>query len=233
MLKVSIIGSGTMGTGLTQITAEKGMMVYFHNVNPVSLHAAYKRIDKNLENKVQKNKITAEEKESILNRILLFGDLKESVREADFVIEAIYEKLDAKKTLFANLNKFCRQEAVIASNTSTLSINQLAEILNKPDRFLGMHFFYPVPAMRLVEVVRGEQTSKDAIKTALELAERLGKVPIVVKDIPGFIVNRFLSIMVNEAAHLVEAGIASSEDIDKALKLGANHPMGILLRKVG
>jgi 3-hydroxybutyryl-CoA dehydrogenase len=217
-----------MGTGITHTAAEKGIAVHLHNVNPVSLNAAHHRIAVSLETKMNRNKLTMKEKDSILERIKLFGDLEEAVRDADFIIEAVYERLDTKLKLLSELNKISRPEAVIASNTSTLSITDMAKALDQPGRFIGMHFFSPATVMRLVEVVRGESTSEATLDDALKLAGEMGKTPIVVKDIPGFIVNRFLGLMHNEAAHMVEAGVATPEDIDKALRLGANHPMGIL-----
>lgn len=167
-------------------------------------------------------------KKEIMERIYLFSELNVAAKNADFVIEAIYENFDAKVSLFKKLEKICRPEVIIASNTSTISITSMAKDLSWPDKFVGMHFFSPVPAMRLVEVIKGEKTSEATMEAAMKMGEKLGKTPIVVKDIPGFIVNRFMCLMYNEAAQLIEKGVATAKDIDTAMKLGANHPMGPL-----
>jgi 3-hydroxybutyryl-CoA dehydrogenase len=227
-MKLLVVGSGTMGTGIAQVAAEKGMTVFMHDVDFDRLQAAQASIDQLLDKKVQKGKLTEAAKKEVMEKIFLFEDLKVAVKNADFVIEAIFENLEAKIKLFKELEQVCKPEVVIASNTSTISISKMAKELKRADKLVGMHFFSPVPVMRLVEVIKGEQTSEDTLNAAMEMAEKLGKTPIAVKDVPGFIVNRFMCLMYNEAAQLIEKGIATAKDIDTAMKLGVNHPMGPL-----
>lgn len=227
-MTLTVIGSGTMGAGIAQVAAEKGMTVLLHDTDLERLQTAQNSIARLLDKKVEKGKITADSRQDILNRIFLVGELKVAARDGDFVIEAIFENFDAKFCLFKELDKLCRPEVVIASNTSTISISLMAEGIGRADKFIGMHFFSPVPAMRLVEVIKGKNTSEETLKATLEMAERMGKTPIAVNDIPGFIVNRFMCLLYNEAASLVEKGAAAPKDIDTAMKLGANHPMGPL-----
>lgn len=227
-MTLTVIGGGTMGAGIAQVAAEKGMTVLLHDTDLDRLQAAHNNIAKLLEKKVEKGKLTADSSTDILNRIFLMGDLEVAARDGDFVIEAIFENLQAKLDLLKKLDKLCGPEVVIASNTSTISITLMAGSIGRADKFIGMHFFSPVPAMHLVEVIKGKNTSEETLKAAIEMAERMGKTPIAVNDIPGFIVNRFMCLLYNEAASLVESGSAAPKDIDTAMKLGANHPMGPL-----
>jgi 3-hydroxybutyryl-CoA dehydrogenase len=223
-----VVGSGTMGAGIAQVAAENGITVLLNDTDFNRLQAAQVNIGKLLEKKVQKGRLTEDGKKEALDRIFLINDLKVAARDADFVIEAIFENLEAKLNLFKELEQVCKPGTVIASNTSTISITKMAKELKQPENLVGMHFFSPVPAMRLVEVIKGEKTSEATLKAALDMAEKLGKTPITVADVPGFIVNRFMCLMYNEAASLIEKGVCTAKDIDTAMKLGANHPMGPL-----
>ena len=227
-MKLLVVGSGTMGTGIAQVAAENGITVLLNDTDFNRLQAAQANIDKLLDKKVQKGRLTEDGKKEALNRIFLINDLKVAARDADFVIEAIFENLEAKLNLFKEMETVLKPGTVIASNTSTISITKMAKELKQPENLVGMHFFSPVPAMRLVEVIKGEKTSEATLKAALEMAEKLGKTPIAVADVPGFIVNRFMCLMYNEAASLIEKGVCTAKDIDTAMKLGANHPMGPL-----
>lgn len=223
-----VVGCGTMGAGIAQVAAENGMTVLLNDTDFDRLQAAQANIGKLLDKKVQKGRLTEDGKKEALNRIFLINDLKVAARDADFVIEAIFENLEAKLNLFKEMETVLKPGTVIASNTSTISITKMAKELKQPENLVGMHFFSPVPAMRLVEVIKGEKTSEATLKAALEMAEQLGKTPIAVADVPGFIVNRFMCLMYNEAAQLIEKGVCTAKDIDTAMKLGANHPMGPL-----
>lgn len=227
-MKLLVVGAGTMGTGISQVAAERGIDVLLYDFKPVQLAKTQKIINSFLQKKVDKGKLSSQEKEVVLKRIQLAEDLGDKVRQCDFVIEAIFENFEAKVQLFKQLDKVCNPEAILISNTSTLSISKMAEALQDPCRFMGMHFFSPVPVMRLVEVVRGEKTSAVTMEKGLKLVEALGKTGVVVKDIPGFLVNRINCLMYNEAARLVQAEVATAENVDKAMKLGMNHPMGPL-----
>jgi 3-hydroxybutyryl-CoA dehydrogenase len=215
-----------MGAGIAQVAAENGIKVFLNDTDFSRLQAAQANIGKQLDKKIQKGKLTEEGKKQALDNIYLISELKVAAKDADFVIEAIFENLEAKLSVFKELEESCRPEVIIASNTSTISITRMAEGLKRPGNFVGMHFFSPVPAMRLVEVIKGKQTTEATLQSALETAEKLGKTPIAVSDVPGFIVNRFMCLMYNEAAQLIQDGVATAKDIDTAMKLGANHPMG-------
>lgn len=227
-MKLLVVGSGTMGAGIAQVAAENGIQVFLNDTDLPRLQVAQANISRLLDKKVQKGKLTEDGKKEALERIFLITELKVAAKDADFVIEAIFENMEAKLNLFKELELACRPDTIIASNTSTISITKMAKELKHPEKFVGMHFFSPVPAMRLVEVIKGEKTSADNLKAALEMAEKMGKTPIAVSDVPGFIVNRFMCLMYNEAAQLIQDGVATAKDIDTAMKLGANHPMGPL-----
>ncbi|NPV93236.1 MAG: 3-hydroxyacyl-CoA dehydrogenase family protein [Firmicutes bacterium] len=228
MKKLLVIGSGTMGAGIAQVAAESGIVVLLNDTDLNRLQAAQASIGKLLDKKVQKGKLSEDDKKEALDRIYLLTELNVAAQDADFVIEAIFENLEAKLSLFKELEQNLKPDTIIASNTSTISITKMAKELKRPENFVGMHFFSPVPAMRLVEVIKGEKTSEATLKAALEMAEKLGKTPIAVSDVPGFIVNRFMCLMYNEAAQLIQDGVATAKDIDTAMKLGVNHPMGPL-----
>ncbi|NLC08109.1 MAG: 3-hydroxyacyl-CoA dehydrogenase family protein [Syntrophomonadaceae bacterium] len=226
--KLLIVGSGTMGSGIAQVAAERGLEVVLYDMKREQIDKALTTINGLLQKKVDKGKLAQDEKDSILARIQAVDSLGEKAAACDFVIEAIFENFAAKVQLFQELDKVCKPEAIIISNTSTLSISKMAEAFRDPTRFMGMHFFSPVPVMRLVEVVRGEKTSDATLAKGMELVAALGKTGVIVKDIPGFLVNRINCLMYNEAARLVEAGVTTAADVDLAMKLGMNHPMGPL-----
>ena len=217
-----------MGAGIAQMAAEKGLEVDLIDQTEDLTTRGLSTIKRFVSRKLKKGRITQEEYEGIVGRIHTGTDLQSSAQNADWVIEAIFEDKEIKKAMFKQLDRFCRSEVILASNTSTLSITALSSATQRPEKVVGMHFFSPVPVMRLVEVVKGENTSSETVDAAVELGKHLGKTPVICKDIPGFIVNRFMLLLYNEGANQLESGIAMKEDIDLALKLGANHPMGIL-----
>ncbi|MGI6453963.1 MAG: 3-hydroxyacyl-CoA dehydrogenase family protein [Syntrophomonadaceae bacterium] len=223
--KIMIVGAGMMGAGIAQVAAQAGYQVILNDVNQEAVERGLGTVKKNLEKSVKKEKITAEQKDLILGRITLSTSLEDG-KEADFVIEAVYENPELKKEIFGKLDGICGPEVIFASNTSSIPISTLAAAVNRPDRFIGMHFFSPVPVMKLVEVIRGIKTSEETIKVTEEIVARLDKESVRVKDVPGFLVNRINNALRNEAFACMEEGVASIEDIDKALKLGLRHPMG-------
>jgi 3-hydroxybutyryl-CoA dehydrogenase len=225
--QLSVIGAGTMGAGIAQIALEAG-----HRVNLVDAQKEF--VDRGvatvrgfLERKVAKGKLTQEECEQVLSRLHGFTDMEKGVAGAVMVVEAVFESLELKQEIFSNLDRWCPPETILASNTSTLPISKIASATQRPERVIGTHYFSPVPLMRLVEVVRGEHTSDAVAERTVELCKSFGKTPILIQDVPGFIVNRFLCLLYNEAANLIHNGVASAEDIDAALKLGCNWPMGV------
>ena len=226
--KIAVIGAGTMGSGIAQVAIESGFQVSLCDVEQPFVAKGRSTIEGFIHRKVEKGKTLRDEAVAILGRLHTTVHLDEALAGAGLVIEAIIENMEAKKKLFAEMGREAGAETVLASNTSTLSITEIGAATRDPQRVVGMHFFSPVPLMKLVEVVRGEKTSEETIRRATEMAEKLGKTPIVVKDVPGFIVNRFMLLLYNEAANLVHNGIASPGDIDQAMRLGANHPMGPL-----
>jgi 3-hydroxybutyryl-CoA dehydrogenase len=228
MKKISVIGAGTMGAGIAQIAIEAGYQVYLRDIEDGFVEKGIGTIKRFLSRKLEKEKITKEQYEDILGRLNGTTDLKTALKGAELVVEAVLEKMDLKKEVFKELGNLCGKDTVLATNTSTLSITEIASAARYPERVVGTHFFNPVPLMRLVEVVKGERTSEEVVKKSANFCEAVGKTPIIVKDVPGFIVNRFLCLLYNEGAYQVQSQIASKEDIDKGLKLGANHPMGIL-----
>ena len=228
MDKIAVIGAGTMGAGIAQVAAEAGYTVWLHDIANEYLDKGMRTIQRFVSRNREKGKITQEQHDDILARIKCTTDFQEALTEAQMVIEAVLEKLDLKKDIFKRLDQRCDREVLLATNTSTLSITKIASVTNHPERVIGTHFFNPVPLMRLVEVVAGEKTSREMIQRAVEFCGSVRKEPITVKDVPGFIVNRFLCLLYNEGASQVQNQVASREDIDKGLKLGANHPMGIL-----
>jgi 3-hydroxybutyryl-CoA dehydrogenase len=223
--KIMIVGAGMMGAGIAQVAAQAGYQVILNDVNQEAVERGLGTVKKNLEKSVKKEKITAEQKDLILGRITLSTSLEDG-KEADFVIEAVYENPELKKEIFGKLDGICGPEVIFASNTSSIPISTLAAAVSRPDRFIGMHFFSPVPVMKLVEVIRGIKTSEETIKVTEEIVARLDKESVRVKDVPGFLVNRINNALRNEAFACMEEGVASIEDIDKALKLGLRHPMG-------
>lgn len=225
--RLMVIGAGQMGGGIAQVAAQCGIEVLLHDVSPAFAEKGLKAIDKNLARSVEKGRLTQEDKDATLARIKVVHELA-AAADVDAVIEAATENVAIKKELFANLDRIMRTDALLASNTSSISITELGGFTAHPERVIGLHFFNPVPVMGLVEVIRGLATSDATQAAATELATRLGKTPVPVNDSPGFVVNRVLIPMINEAAFLVMEGVATPEAVDNCLKLGANHPMGPL-----
>lgn len=225
--KIFVVGAGFMGSGIAQNAITSGFEVILNDMSMEILEKAKSNIDKMLSKNVAKDRMTEEEKVSAMERLNL-SDKIETVVEADMVIEAIIENVEAKKSKFAEISKYCREDAILASNTSSISIAELASVVKNPKNFVGMHFFSPVPLMKLLEIVKAITTSNETIEIAKQVGKKLGKVCIVSKDSPAFIVNRMLDPMINEAIGLLEAGIGTVEDIDNGMKYGLNHPMGPL-----
>lgn len=227
MKKIGVLGTGTMGAGIIQVLAQNGYEVVLRARRQTSVDKGIATVTKNLEKLVAKEKLTAEAKDEILSRIKGSTEI-DIVKDADLIIEAATEDMEAKKALFKELDELCKPETIIATNTSALSITEIAAATNRADKIIGMHFFNPVPAMKLVEIVKGLTTSEETRSTIVELASKLGKTPVDVAEAPGFVVNRILIPMINEAVGILADGVANAEGIDEAMKLGANHPMGPL-----
>jgi 3-hydroxybutyryl-CoA dehydrogenase len=227
MEKIVVIGAGTMGNGIAHVAAATGFPVTLIDVGDEVLHRAVDTISANLQRGVDKGKMTAEEKQAVLGRITAAtGD--DAIAEADVVIEAIVENLAAKVALFEKLDRLAKPECLLASNTSSISITKIAAATKRPDKVIGMHFMNPVPVMTLVEVIRGIATSDETYAKTEDLSKRMGKTPIEANDYPGFVANRVLMPMINEAAFALYEGVATAEAIDGVMKLGMNHPMGPL-----
>ena len=225
--KIGVVGAGTMGHGIALVSAQIGCEVVMRDVEDSFVERGIKNIDKFLSKSVEKGKIKEEDKAAIISRIKGTTNM-EDLKDVDFVVEAVVEDMDLKKAVFKELDELCREEVVLATNTSSMSITEIATATNRPDKVCGMHFFNPAPVMRLVEVVKGQLTSDESAQFVRDLAEkRLGKVTVLVKkDVAGFIVNRLMVPYLMEAIRVYEEGIASIEDIDKAVKFGLNYPMG-------
>jgi 3-hydroxybutyryl-CoA dehydrogenase len=223
---VGIMGAGSMGHGIAQVAAQAGYDVVMADIEDRLVDGAIKKIDKFLNKSVEKGKISAEQKNGILAKIK--GTTKiEDLEGSDFIVEVVPEDMELKKKVFQELDKLARKEVIIATNTSSLSVTEIAASTSRPDKVAGLHFFNPVPLMRLVEVIRGHYTSDETVKGCIDMARSLGKEPIEVhSDIPGFVVNRLMIPHLMEAINLYQSGVASVEDIDKAAKLGLNYPMG-------
>jgi 3-hydroxybutyryl-CoA dehydrogenase len=223
---IGVLGAGVMGNGIAQVCSMAGYNVILRDIEDRFVEGGIKNIDKFLAKSVEKGKMTAESKNEIMGRIK--GTTKlEDLKDVDFVIEVIIEVMDVKKKVFAELDQITRPDVILSSNTSSMSITEIATATKRPDKVVGMHFFNPVPLMRLVEVISGVRTSAETVATTLELTRKVGKEPVEVKvDVPGFLVNRLMIASSVEAIKLFEQGIASKEDIDKAAKLGLNYPMG-------
>ena len=226
-MKVYVIGTGTMGAGVVQAFAQANMPVVMKSRTQASLDKAVGKISKSLAKLVEKGKVTQEYMDSVMANISTTVDYADFA-DADLVIEAASEDMNLKKEVFAELAKVCKPETIFATNTSSLSITEIAAITDRPSQFIGMHFFNPAPVMKLVEVIKGQMTSEETSNKIFELATAIGKTPVMVEEAPGIVVNRILVPMINEAVGIYAEGIASVEDIDSAMKLGANHPMGPL-----
>jgi 3-hydroxybutyryl-CoA dehydrogenase len=225
--KIGVLGAGVMGNGISQVFAQAGHEVVMRDIEDGFVESGMKRITKNLNRSVEKGRIKAEDKDAALSRIKGTTDMGD-LKDVDLVVEAVVENLEVKKTVFKELEELCRDDVIFASNTSSISITQIAASTSRPDKFIGMHFFNPVPVMKLVEVIRGIATSDETTQTVVGLAEKLGKTPVEVNDYPGFVSNRVLMPMINEAVFCLMEGVGTKEAIDKVMKLGMNHPMGPL-----
>jgi 3-hydroxybutyryl-CoA dehydrogenase len=224
---IGVIGAGTMGSGIAQTAAEAGFNVIMRDIEDSFVERGLSTIAKNLARAVEKGKKSKEEADAVTAR--LKGTTKlEDLKDADLIIEAVIENMELKKALYAELDKILKPETIIASNTSGLSITEMASATKRPDKVVGMHFFNPVPVMKLVEVIKGASTSEETFKLIMELSVKMGKEPIAVNEAPLFVVNRILVPMINEAAFVLMEGVAGPEDIDKGMMLGANHPIGPL-----
>ena len=224
--KLCVIGAGTMGAGIAQVAIEKGIETTLRDVNDEFVQRGLKTVRTFIGKKLEKGKLTQAEHDAILGRLKGSTDAREAAAGAEMVIEAVFENMALKQKIFAELDSICPKETILASNTSTLSISQIASVTGNPERVVGTHFFSPVPVMRLVEVIKGDKTDQAVVNSALEFCKEIGKTAILAKDVPGFIVNRFLCLLYNEAADQIYKGYATAQDIDNGLKLGSNHPMG-------
>jgi len=225
--KIGIVGSGTMGRGIAQSLIVNGFETHLNDQNQSVLEEAHKYIEKRLDREVSKERLSAEDKENSMKLLNISTNSRE-LSNCDLVIEAATENMDVKKDIFSILSDICSKETILATNTSSLSITEMAQVLDKPEKFIGIHFFNPVPLMKLVEIIKGLQTNDETGKRVIEFIKGIKKTPVKVEEAPGFVVNRLLIPMINEAIAIYAEGIASKEDIDTAMKLGANHPMGPL-----
>jgi len=224
--KIGVVGAGTMGNGIAQVAAQIGLDVVMRDIEDSFVDSGLKSIDKFLSKSVEKGKLAADDKNKILGRIKGTTNMAD-LRDVDFVVEAVIEDLSLKRSVFKELDALCRPEVILSTNTSSMSITEIASATKRPDKVCGVHFFNPVPLMKLVEIIRGHGTSDQTIATATELAKKMGKVTVEVKkDSPGFIVNRCMIPHMIEAIKIVEEGIASIPDVDTAVKNGLNYPMG-------
>jgi len=227
MSSIGVIGAGTMGAGIAQAFASSGFDVVLRDLQTEQVDRGIEIIKKNLGRLVKKDKITPEEMDATIQRIQGTIDI-EPMADSVLIVEAAVEKMDIKKSIFAELDKTCGPETILTTNTSSLSITEIAAATGRPDKVLGMHFFNPAPVMKLVELIRGMTTSDETFAKVQEITRKLNKAPVEVSEAPGFVVNRILVPMINEATGILAEGVASAEDIDAAMKMGANHPMGPL-----
>lgn len=225
-MKIAVIGSGTMGSGIAQVLAPKHKVIV-RDIAPEQLEKAKAAMEKSYKKNVEKGRMTQEEMDTAFANVSFSGEM-EDIKDCDLIIEAATENPVVKKAIFKELCENVQKSCILASNTSSLSITDIAASTMRPDKVIGMHFFNPVPMMKLVEVIKGELTSEETKNTIVELSKEIGKTPVEVEEAPGFVVNRILIPMINEAVGIYAEGIASAEDIDSAMKLGANHPMGPL-----
>lgn len=226
--KVLVIGAGQMGSGIAQVCAQSGYEVILNDISEEALDRGVSNIERLLSRNVEKERMTEEEKNAVLSRITKSTDLEGSAKEIDLAIEAVVENIDVKKDVFRKLDANAPEHAILASNTSSLPITDIASATNRPERVIGMHFMNPVPVMKLVEIIRGLQTSDETYEVIADMTKKLYKTGVESKDFPGFISNRILMPMINEAIYTVYEGVASIEDVDTVMKLGMNHPMGPL-----
>ncbi len=228
MNNIAVIGAGTMGNGIAHVFATAGYQVNLIDISQEALDKALAVIGKNLDRQIKKEIIAQEEKEATLARISTFTTISEGVKEADLVVEAATENVDLKLDIFRQLDDSTRDDCILATNTSSISITKIASVTNRPDKVIGMHFMNPVPVMKLVEIIRGYSTSDATTETIMTLSKKLDKVPVEVNDYPGFVANRILMPMINEAIYSLYEGVAGVTEIDTVMKLGMAHPMGPL-----
>ena len=228
MKNITIVGAGTMGNGIAHAFAQKNFNVNLVDISQNALEQAMKTIEKNLDRMVGKEKITINDKEKTLNNISLHTNLNEGTQDTDLVVEAATENIDLKLKIFKELDEICSSKTILATNTSSISITDIAAVTNRSDKVIGMHFMNPVPIMKLVEVIRGKETSDEVTNIIMKLSRELGKIPVEVNDAPGFVANRILMPMINEAIHTLHEDISSVEGIDTVMMLGMSHPMGPL-----
>tara|TARA_R110002020_G_scaffold454448_2_gene670077 strand:- start:31814 stop:32701 length:888 start_codon:yes stop_codon:yes gene_type:complete len=228
MKNITVIGAGTMGNGIAHTFAQKGYIVNLVDISEVSLQKGLATITKNLDRQIAKETITVAEKDETLDNITLFTALSESVKNADLVIEAASENLKIKLQIFEELDNICPENTILATNTSSISITQIAAVTKRPEQVIGVHFMNPVPIMKLVEIIRGYNTSDKVTTSIMQLSQKIGKTPVEVNDYPGFVANRILMPMINEAIESLYNGVAGVYEIDTVMKLGMAHPMGPL-----
>ncbi|MGR7814610.1 3-hydroxybutyryl-CoA dehydrogenase [Lacinutrix undariae] len=228
MKNIAVIGAGTMGNGIAHTFAQSGFNVQLIDISEASLKKGLETITKNLDRMVAKERISEADKQNTLNNITTYTSIKDGVENASLVVEAATENVDLKLKIFKQLDELCAEETVLATNTSSISITQIAAVTNRPDKVIGMHFMNPVPIMKLVEIIRGYNTSDAVTKTIMELSTQLGKTPVEVNDYPGFVANRILMPMLNESIETLYNGVAGVQEIDTVMKLGMAHPMGPL-----
>ena len=228
MENIAVIGAGTMGNGIAHVFAQNGYKVNLIDISAEALDKAFKTIEKNLDRMLSKEKITTETKEKTLSNLHKITNLKEGVSDADLVVEAATENMDIKLSIFKQLDQFAPANCILSTNTSSISITKIAAVTKRADKVIGMHFMNPVPVMKLVEVIKGYSTSNKTLQTIMELSKIIGKVPVEVNDFPGFVANKILMPMINEAIITLHEGVAGVEEIDTVMKLGMAHPMGPL-----
>ena len=228
MKNIAVIGAGTMGNGIAHVFAQNGYKVNLIDISAEALDKAFKTIEKNLDRMLSKEKITTETKEKTLLNLHQITNLKEGVSDADLVVEAATENMDIKLSIFKEMDQFAPANCILSTNTSSISITKIAAVTKRADKVIGMHFMNPVPVMKLVEVIKGYSTSNETLQTIMELSKIIGKVPVEVNDFPGFVANKILMPMINEAIITLHEGVAGVEEIDTVMKLGMAHPMGPL-----
>ncbi|MBR1497045.1 MAG: 3-hydroxybutyryl-CoA dehydrogenase [Oscillospiraceae bacterium] len=229
MNKIAVVGAGQMGSGIAQVFATAGKDVIVYDISQDIVDGAKAKLEKGLAKLVSKEKITQEKADAILGKISFSANTEYSdIGDTDLVVEAAIERLDLKKTIFQKLDAATKADAILATNTSSISITEIAKVVGKKDKVIGMHFFNPPVVMKLIEIICGGNTSEETYNAVFELSKEIGKTPVTVNEAPGFVVNRILIPMINEAVEVLQNGIASAEDIDTAMKLGCNHPMGPL-----
>lgn len=228
MKNITVIGAGTMGNGIAHVFAQTGFKTHLVDISQQALDKAVATISKNLDRMIAKGKITETDKENTLSNIITFTDMGEAVKTSDLVVEAATENVDLKLKIFKELDEKAPEKTILGTNTSSISITQIAAVTNRPEKVIGMHFMNPVPIMKLVEIIRAYNTSDEVTAQLMEMSKRLGKIPVEVNDYPGFVANRILMPMINEAIYSLYEGVAGVEEIDTVMKLGMAHPMGPL-----